>query len=456
MLLGARRVIGADIRRYSQDRGGAGLNFVLGVIHGALLTLADTLLYPTIVLSLFVAQLTNDLTRIALVPVIATTVWLIPQIVTAPLMAKTRRQLPWATGAAIIQSSAILLLAYVGYRSDLNNDDRLRSFFICYIAYNVASGFARVPSRVLIVRAISADHRGQFLALRSLWGAVLALGAGVVARKVLGPTGSDFPRNFAQLFVVAAAAVTAAAFFQMRMREPARLANVVGVDRGFTMRAMPQIVGDVNFRRFAAFRILLTASTFADPFFILYAQRELNVPVWYVGIYLLAFTGARLLTSPLWAWAERRGGHRTILQTTALVRLVAPLVALILPYLVDSQLYQDRFDDNRPIFYTFALVFAAFGASAAGLSRANYGYLHAIAPATERTAYGTAANIVVAIAALAPLAGARVLDRYSYDTLFVSAAIVGLVAIFFSGVLTDTHTRTRPVAHAWRLRGQPR
>jgi anti-sigma factor RsiW len=51
------------------------------------------------------------------------------------------------------------------------------------------------------------------------------------------------------------------------------------------------------------------------------------------------------------------------------------------------------------------------------------------------------------------LAGARLVERYSYETLFATATLIGLAAVFVSGVLTDTHTRTRPVAHAWRLRG---
>ena len=93
------------------------------------------------------------------------------------------------------------------------------------------------------------------------------------------------------------------------------------------------------------------------------------------------------------------------------------------------------------------------GASLAGQIRANFGYVMDIAPADVRPAYAWLANAVLAVAALAPLVGAKLIERYSYETLFATAAIVGLAAVFVSGVLTDTHTRTRPVAQAWRLRG---
>jgi MFS family permease len=445
-------VAGADVRRFSVDRRGTALSFVLGAAHGALLTLADTLLFPTLVLSLFVAQLTNDPVRIALVPVIGTTAWLLPPVLLGPLLERSRRQSPWAVGAAVVQTAAIVLLAYVGYRSDLSDQQRLRSFYICYLAFSLASGLASVPSRALITRAIAADRRRQYVRQRNLWGAVLAIGAGIVVRSELGKDGPDFPRNFAYLFVAAAAALTAGAFFQMRMRETSRVAPAPPPPRDGA-RAALRAAADASLRRYLLFRALLALSTLADPFFVVYAQRELNVPMGYVGTYLIGLTVACYLSGALWSWIARRGGHRAVLQTAALIRLAAPLIALILPYVADSRLYQDRFDDNRPIFYAFGFVFVAFGAVLGGQALGNFGYLGDIAPPTARASFSRLTNAVMAVASLAPIAGAKVVDRYGYDTLFVSAAAIGLAAIFASGILTEAHTRTRPVAQAWRLRG---
>src|SRR4051794_13318453 len=221
--LGVSQVAGADIRRFSNDRRGTAQTFLFGLGHGALMSLADTLLYPTIVLTLFVAQLTSDTSKIAFVPVIGTTVWLLPQILFSGLVDKSRRQLPWAAGAAIVQTTSIVLLAYVGYRSNMDDAQRLRSFFFCYVAYNIAAGFASIPTRELVVRSIPRDQRRAFFVQRSLWGAVLAVGAGLVARGLLGPKGPDFPRNFTSFFVMAAAALAAATFCMIRMREPGRL-----------------------------------------------------------------------------------------------------------------------------------------------------------------------------------------------------------------------------------------
>src|SRR5262249_25824192 len=118
-----------------------------------------------------------------------------------------------------------------------------------------------------------------------------------------------------------------------------------------------------------------------------------------------------------------------------------------------TKLYEDRFDGNRPLHYAFAVAFVALGASLGGQIRANFGYLMDIAPSDLRPAYSSVSNTILAVAALAPLAGAKLIERYSFDTLLPIALVVGLAAVFTRGLLTNPHTRPRPVAQAWRLRG---
>lgn len=435
------------------DQRGGTFSFVAGVAHGALLMLAETLLFPTIILTLFVAQLTTDPMRIALVPVIGTSVWLLPQIFLSGLMLKSRRQLPWATGAALIQTAAIVLLAYVGYRADMNDDQRLRSFFLCYVVFSLAGGLASVASRELVSRATPRDRRHVILVLRALGGTVLAVVAGFSMRGLFGPDGPAFPRNFTSLFAMAAAALAAATFFQLRLREPSRLHSLTHPASSLNLRQVPGVLADPNFRRWMLFRVVLIASTLADPFIFVYARRELFIPLSFMGIYLIAVVAGRFASAPIWRWLERRGGHRAVLQGAALTRLSIPLIALLLPYLADTTLYEDRFDGNRPLHYAFAVAFVALGAALGGQIRANFGYLMDISPSDLRPAYAAVSNAILAVAALAPLAGAKLIERYSFDTLLAIAVVVGLAAVFTSGILTNTHTRARPVAQAWRLRG---
>src|SRR5690606_6670359 len=67
---GAFILAGADIRRFAQDRRSLTTTLVFGVIGGALVSLADALLFPSLILAVFVAQLTDDPVTIGLVPAI--------------------------------------------------------------------------------------------------------------------------------------------------------------------------------------------------------------------------------------------------------------------------------------------------------------------------------------------------------------------------------------------------
>jgi hypothetical protein len=446
-------VAGADIRRFSADRHGMGLNYVLGIGSGALLVLADTLIFPTIVLALFVSHLTDSPLAIGLVPAIGAGVWFLPQFGASLILRGRRRHLPWATGASAVRAAAIALLAYVGYRADSMGDERLlRSFFICYIAYSLAAGFASVPSGSVIAKAIGTDRRRVFFSQRNLWGGAFALGAGLVIRQVLGPDGSDFPRNYTYLFIAAAIALVAATFLQATMQEPARVANPPGQSTRHAIRDASAVLTDSNYRRFLLFRVLFSLSAIADPFLIVYAFREFDASGSMVGVYVALVVLSRFVANLFWQPLSERRGNRVVLQYTSVIRLLAPLIALMVPYVTKTTLYQDRVTNDNAAIYAFGAVFVAYGVALSGQIVSNFGYVLDIVPAPRRPAAIGLANLILAAVSFIPVAGGSIVKRYGFEEVFLAAAFLGLAAVFAGGALTETSTRTRSAATAWRLR----
>ena len=170
------------------------------------------------------------------------------------------------------------------------------------------------------------------------------------------------------------------------------------------------------------------------------------------GFYVVAFVLARFGSGFVWGPLAARQGDKALHQAAALIRLLAPLVALLLPYLVETEVYRERVDDPRVAATLFGVVFVAVGAALGAQVRANFDYLGDIAPSAARPAYAAIANAVLALLACAPVAGGYLADRTELSGVFLAAALVGLVAVLASGALTDTHVRTRPTAAAWRLR----
>lgn len=447
---------GAEIRRYSMDRRGLTLNVFLGLAGGTLGSLAETLLLPGIVLAYFVGQISTSFAVVGLVPALGVALWSMARIPAALLIGGQRRKLPWAIGASLVRAAAAALLAAVCFRAPQMAEPQaqaqlLRAFFVCFVAYSLASGFASVPTGAVLAKAIPQEGREVFFRLRSVWGAFGGIVAGLVIAQLLG-AGPVFPRDYALLFLAATVCQTATAFFVATLREPVRAIGARPQSLDVLVGGLPAVVADPNYRRFIVFRALLSLSTLADPFFVIYALAVLAVDRRTVGLYVIALVAGRLLSAPVWAGFAQRSGERATLQVAALIRLLAPLIALILPALVETGVYRDRVADDRVLAILFGAVFVAIGVSLGGQARATQAYLTEIAPNARRPAYLALTNGVLVLVAFAPFGGGLILQRSDFSPLFLTAALVGLVAVFASGALTDTHVRTRRSAEAWRLR----
>jgi MFS family permease len=215
---------------------------------------------------------------------------------------------------------------------------------------------------------------------------------------------------------------------------------------------MLDAIVDPALRRFLWVRVALSATAIADPFYVVYGLRELAVEPAAIGGFLAALVAARMLTTPLWTAVVRRHGSRTVLQLTGLVRLLVPLIAVLLPYLAETDAYRNRVDDDRITAALFGLTFVAYGIALAGQGVGNFTYLvNAIAPARQANAFA-ATNVALGLVALLPLLGALVVERTSFETLFLVATVASLTGVFLSGALPDPDVRVRTAATAWRLR----
>ncbi|MFM9106760.1 MAG: hypothetical protein ACKOWF_08675, partial [Chloroflexota bacterium] len=323
---------GADIRQFSSDRRGVRVNGLLGTGIAGLSALADTLIFPSIVLAFFAGQMTRSYVTIGFVAAIASGVWALSRLPAAMLTAPQRRKQPWALAAALVRAAALGLLAFVTYRVPPgglagSEDALLRSFLICYVAYAIANGFASVPTESLLAKSVPNTSRAQFYRQRSWLGALLAVAGALVVAQLFRDGGPATPRQFALAFLTAAVCQAAAAIFIGSVREPLRVAESRGAMPVAAFRAVPQALADRDFRRFIIFRVLLSLTAIIDPFLILFAVTRLGLSGAIAGAYVLAYVLGVLMSQPVWAAVARTAGDRACLQVSAFLRLLAPLLA---------------------------------------------------------------------------------------------------------------------------------
>ncbi|MEJ7763784.1 MAG: hypothetical protein WKF80_13415 [Thermomicrobiales bacterium] len=438
-------VAGADIRRFSADQGGAVRSFAVGTVAAGLAALANALLAPTLLLAVFVAQLTNSYVLVGVAAAIGAAGFSVGSLV-ARWAVRGRRKLPWLVGASLVRVAAIALLAFVVADADRLDDDQiLQAFFICYTAYVVAAGFGASLATDVATRAVAHGQASRFFMVRgAVAGVVSLIAAWLVWVRFEG--GFNFPDNYVALFTVAAVALGVAVFFEARLAEPRRLAGA----RPATGGAVG--LGDRAFRSFVPFGVLLGAAALADPFYILFGFRELGLPPVVVGGYLATLLVSGLVTRPLWTALTRRSGARGAFQAAALLRIAMPLVALSLPYLTETELWRDRATDPRATTWAFGMVFALAGAAGAAQSVATWTFLTAIAPAGRRALFVAPANVILAIVALAPIAGGWAIERWGFEELLLGTASLALAAVVASGALAETVAAGRPMPTAWALR----
>jgi len=423
------------------------LNSILGVAAESVNAAAEVMLLPSLILAFFVAELTPSYATIGLVPAIAIGFWTLGRLPAHLLSQSRRRQQPWAFASAIVRAAAIGILAVVTSRTDptgLTQSARplILTVFLCLIVFSLAGGFGSLASGALLQSSVATETWGGFVRRRAGWSALLSTLAAIVAARLLGSSSFAFPAGYGRLFLLATVCLIAVAVFTAAMREP--WGSTTGLSAPSTPpRAWRQILQDARYRRFLLFRVLLSSTAAIDPFLFLYAITRLGAPITKIGDYVILGVLGWVLSAPVWFWVERRSGVRTLLQSAAVVRLIAPAIALATPALAAIGLVRERLPDATGLTTVYGAAFFVVGAALAAQSRGNYDYLAALVPHPVLPATTALTNTILALVAFAPVVGGILIERFSYEALFGVAAAVGLVTVFAGGWLAETPSRAR-------------
>ncbi|TVR70782.1 MAG: MFS transporter [Sphaerobacteraceae bacterium] len=443
---------GADVQRTSAARRLYHRNFGFGVGNGSFGLLAETLIHPSIVLALFVSQISDSNLLIGLVPAMAAGLWFLPQLFGAALTQGRARQLPFAFYGTLLRTLVIGLLGVIGFLVGSDEPSTLLIwFFVLYAIYNLAGGFTNVPMLELSARVIPANRRGLFFSQRSFWGGILGFMAGFLIQGILSQT-EDFPANYALLFFAAFCALGLSTYFTAMMQET--YAEPSGHRQTFAshLAEAPQLFNNSAFRRFLGFRVTLSLSAIADPFYVVYVQQQLGAPAEIIGVYIIGMTVARFGSNLIWSKLVDFKGNRFVLQVAALMRLGIPMIALLLPPLYGWDTFADRVpggDDS--IFYVFGLIFVLYGAALSAQALANLTYVMDVAEPEQRPAYFGLTNTILGFVAFIPVLGGIMVDAFSFEFVFIVTFLIAFAGVVASGLLHEPQSGdTRSIRGALR------
>lgn len=371
------------------------------------------------VLPAFLSSLTDSSIAIGAIIAIRPAGLFLPQMWSAHYLRSRMRHKSYLIKVAAVSRVAIALFAGVMFiAGPLDRGLMLIAFIVMYAAFWLSEGAAGVSWTDIMAKTIPERMRGRLFGVQQFVGGILAIFAGILVSRMLGPDGPDYPRNYAVLSAAAAVFFAASLVSLSAVREPDGV--VEDHDGGFmkyVRKIGSMLAGHAQLKRLLIIQVLLGFFGMSMPFYILYARDNIGITGTLIGIFLSVQMAGSIAASAVAGVTSDRYGPKPVILSTAFVGALASVVALLL-------------GDSPAWAYgvLFFLVGWILGSGWIGLTN----YLLEMAEPNERRSYIGLANTVNAPTILFPVLGGLMVQVISYQAVF---AVTGL-AVAASLVLT--------------------
>jgi MFS family permease len=411
-------------------------NFAMGLIHGILFTGGQAFSNPDTIIPVFLSHFTDSKTLIGLSATLLGSLGgigsVLPQLFVARRLENKSHKKPLLIFAITIRALSWGALALTTYFFASRNDYLTIAFlFFFLILFTFMGGIAAVSFYDIWGKSLPSQIRGRFFGHRQMWGGVLAIGSGFIAKLILGSNEIVFPLNFVLLFVLTFTLVSLSYIALGSVKEPVEKVYERQLSfRDFLRKAFGIIEEDKNYRRFIVVQILAGAAALAMPFYVLYATEVREIELETVGLLLSAQMLGRVLSNILWAHLSDFVGNKRVIQISTLAGLMVPLIALFCG------------SGNRIAFF---VMFVLIGFFVSGRLIGKTNYLLDTASSKDRPTYISLTATLTFPISLFSLIGGLIVQKTSYKVLFTVTLIIMAAGFILSTRLSEPSRGKSPV-----------
>jgi MFS family permease len=412
-------------------------NFIAFLVDYFMFDVGMNFLSQTAVLPSLVRHLTDSAPLIGLVSTLQTGGWLLPQLIAASYVASQPRKKPYIVIPALIGRLTYPLLAFAIWKLAVPSPDlTLILLFVSITIFFASDGLASVPWFDLLSKSLPATRRGRLIGLSQMTGGITSVGAGIAVGYILGPSGPDFPANYATLFAIASACFLISLIAILPIKEQPDTATPERLSwRAFFSQLAGVMRLDVTFRLVILIRLFVTWGSMAAPFYVIYALDVLHFDQGVVGIFVSAQVIGGILSGLGMGYIGERVGTRAIIRLAAAMAVIVPLLALLVAG-VRHLLAGDV------VVYAYALIFAVSGAVGNAQLAGFMNYILEAAPNHQRPAYIGLANTLGGVALVAPFLGGWIVQLTgSYTVLFVATAFICFLGLIGTAWMEEPRHR---------------
>ncbi len=410
-------------------------NFRLFLINGVFTRIGFRLVDSSMVLAVFVKELTKSNLMVGLTSSTMRAGWMWPQLLMSSLLEHRPRKMPFYIFGVIVRIIAwmciLILTISIGSRSYL-------LLFICfYLLYFVASssmGISTLPYQDIIAKSIPAQRRARLFSLRQLIGGLFGIGVGFLIKHILSEGFFlSFPHNYAVIFGLATLIMIIGFFIFIMVREP--IHPVHDERRPFwqhLQRGAHFLKTDRDYRYFMIYRIASAFGSMCTSFYAVYALDPvgLGVPEATIGSFIAVGAISGVLSNILWVYIGEKYGSKSLTVTSSCLAFVAPMIAASVRYLPVPR---------QTAFYF--LVFIVSRAYMNGRLIAYMTYTLNLAPSKSRPTYLGFLNTLMFPMSFVPVLSGWLSKAISYESVFIISIIASVLTIYFAVSLSDVDKR---------------
>jgi hypothetical protein len=401
----------------------------MGLIHGIFYAAGEAFFNADTIIPIFLSYFTNSKTLIGLSSTLIGRLGgiasVFPQLFVANRMENNAHKKPLLIFAITIRALIWGILAIATYIFSKDYPHLIIfALFFTLIVHTLMGGIAVVPFYDIWGKCLPSNLRGRFFGHRQLWGGLLAIGSGFIAKIILEDEMIEFPLNFVILFFFAFIFLSVSYIALGSVREPVEDVYERRLPfRDFLKKASYIIQRNSNYRKFIAVEILSGTGAMALPFYILYLREYLGMELGMVGILLSAQMFGSVLSNILWAHLSDFAGNKKVIQTSTFIGLIIPFIAL------GSFLIQHSF--------SYIVLFILIGFFISGRTIGKDNYLLDISPSKERPKFISLTGTLLFPVSLFPLLGGFIVQYVSYHILFLTTATIMILGFILSFCLSE-------------------
>jgi len=419
----------------------AGRHQRLGILAGMFNGSARGFVDPDLIINGLVVSVTQSPYLVALVAFINKAAALAPQLLVSTRIEHFSRRRPQFVAVIVVRAIAQLaLVVSIWLLARRVNAVSLTLFFGSFLLTWFCAGSAQVIFMDMVGRLIPHERMGTFFGYRSLGGLIaVVITSLLITQPILSHV--EEPYGYVWLAVLGGVlTVCGMIIWSLCQEGEGPRAEHRTTLRQSLRRGFGWLKSNRNYRCVFLLRIAFRFCYLGLAFFILFGrdqlrggQGEKGVQV-LGGIMVATITLSQLGSSAVWGRASDRRGTRICLVLSALLLIVAPLLALLAPTLPRVFSYRvpgiTYVFDLRIVVYLLAL--AALGAGTQGNILGVNRFMVTTAPPHRRASYLGFANTAASPLTLLPFFGAWLADTGRMTTVFLLVAGGGVLALLAS------------------------